>query len=67
MNATEAALARELFVGAAMQAITCEDDAVAQEWADKLERVARHMSTTAITEAEQCVEAILRQQDAQDA
>ena len=57
------ALARELFVGAAMQAITTKDDAIAQEWADKLERVARHMSAAEIAEAEQLVEAILRQQD----
>jgi predicted unusual protein kinase regulating ubiquinone biosynthesis (AarF/ABC1/UbiB family) len=57
------ALARELFVGAAMQAITTNDDAIAQEWADKLERVARHMSAAEIAEAEQLVEAILRQQD----
>ena len=63
MNATEAtALARELFVGAAMQALTCEDDSVAQEWSDKLERVARHMSATEIATAEQHVESILRQQ-----
>ena len=57
------ALARELFVGAAMQAITTNDDAIAQEWADKLERVARHMSAAEIAEAEQLVEAILRRQD----
>jgi hypothetical protein len=54
------ALARELFVGAAMKAITVDNDDDAQEWADKLERVARHMSRAEIAEAEQCVEAILR-------
>ena len=64
MNATEAtALARELFVGAAMQAITTADDGDAQEWADKLERVARHMSSAEIAEAEQRVETILRSMD----
>ena len=64
MNATAAtALARELFVGAAMQAITTADDGDAQEWADKLERVARHMSSAEIAEAEQRVETILRSMD----
>ena len=57
------ALARELFAGAAMQAITTKDDAIAQEWADKLERIARHMSAVEIAEAEKFVEAILRRQD----
>ena len=66
MKQSEAtALAQNLFVGAAMQAINCADDTVAQEWADKLERVARHMSTQEIADAEQCVEAMLRQQDEQ--
>ena len=62
MNDT-GALARDLFVCAAMQTITTEDDVDAQEWADKLERVARHMSAAEIAEAEQLIEAILRQQD----
>jgi len=57
------ALARELFVGAAMNAILTEDDNDAQEWADRLERVARYMSREEIAEAEKFVETILRQQD----
>lgn len=57
------ALARELFVGAAMNAILTEDDNDAQEWADRLERVARHMSREEIAGAEKFVETILRQQD----
>ena len=55
------ALARELFVGAAMNAILTEDDNDAQEWADRLERVARYMSREEIAEAEKFVETILRQ------
>jgi len=57
------ALARELFVGAAMNAILTEDDNDAQEWADRLERVARYMSREEIAGAEKFVETILRQQD----